>query len=270
MPEFETLGYSLADGVATVCLNRPEVMNSLNELIMCELLQVIDHCASSEVVRSVILTGSGGAFCAGADLGQLAPENTPDGRAACGQWVKERMDAQFNRVIEQLAELPKPVVCAVNGIAAGGGVGLALSGDITLAAESASFMQVFIPQLGIIPDMGCTWFLPHRLGDARARGLMLTGEKLPASKAEAWGLIWKAVPDDALPGAAEQLARQLAAGPALGIAQLKRALAAARTNSLPEQLELEAHIQRTCCASEDFIEGINAFREKRKPRFRGR
>ncbi len=270
MPEFETLGYELADGVVTLSLNRPGVLNSLNGQMMSELLQALDYCAASDMVGAVVLTGSGKAFCAGADLGQLVPENTPEARAACGEWVKEQMDAQFNRVITQLVELPKPVICAVNGIAAGGGVGLALSGDITLAAQSASFMQVFIPQLGIIPDMGCSWFLPRRLGNARAMGLMLTGEKLPAQQAEAWGLIWKALPDDELPAAAEVLARRLATGPTLGIAQLKKALAAAQLNSLPEQLDLEANIQRICCASEDFVEGVTAFIEKRNPRFKGR
>ncbi len=270
MPEFDTLQFAQTEGVATICLNRPEVMNSLNVQIMSELLRALDYCTSVDSVRAVILTGTGKAFCAGADLGQFVPGTTPASRAACGEWVKEQMDAQFNRVIRQLVELPKPVICAVNGIAAGGGVGLALSGDITLAAESASFMQVFIPQLGIIPDMGCSWFLPRRLGNARAMGLMLTGEKLPAQQAEAWGLIWKALPDDELPAAAEQLAGELARGPALGIAQLKRALAAAQTNSLTEQLELEAEIQRVCCASEDFVEGVTAFREKRKPGFIGR
>jgi len=270
MPEFETLGYSMAEGVATIRLNRPEVLNSLNGRLMSELLQALDHCASSDPVRAVVLTGAGTAFCAGADLGQFVPGNTPEARAACGEWVKEQMEAQFNRVIRQLVELPKPVICAVNGIAAGGGVGLAISGDITLAAQSASFMQVFIPQLGIIPDMGCSWFLPRRLGNARAMGLMLTGEKLPAQKAEAWGLIWKALPDDELPAAARQLASRLAAGPTLGIAQLKKALAAAQLNSLPEQLDLEAQIQRICCASEDFVEGVTAFTEKRKPLFKGR
>jgi len=267
--ELETVIFEIGNGVAKVILNRPDMLNSLNEQMLKDLLWVADECERNDTIKAVLVTGSGRAFCAGADLGNIPLDNSPEARAATGKIVKEQMDELFNPVLSKFAQLNKPVVNAINGMAAGGGVGFSVAGDINIAAESAKFKQVFIPQLGIIPDLGSTWFLPRLIGRAKAMGLALLGDTIDAQEAERLGLIWKVYPDDLLLEEAHKLAQKLADGPSFGIAKLKEAFQVSEHNSLDEQLAHEANTQLECCASEDFVEGVTAFMQKRKPDFKG-
>jgi 2-(1,2-epoxy-1,2-dihydrophenyl)acetyl-CoA isomerase len=179
------------------------------------------------------------------------------------------MKAYFNPIVSKISRLEKPVIAAVNGVTAGGGVGLAMATDIVVAGKSASFIQVFGPKLGIVPDMGSTWFLPRLLGSARSKGLAFLGEKLPAEKAAEWGLIWKCVDDDDLLGEVMEIARKFAKGPTKAYGYIKRAFRESGRNSLEEQLEFERYCQLILCDSKDFLEGVTAFLEKRKPNFIG-
>lgn len=269
--DFETVLFDVADGVATLTLNRPDVLNGLNPRLMTDIRAALKRAEHTRDARALILTGAGRAFCSGADL---ADREIADGAGhthlRLGDLIAEGMAEYFNPLILDIVRLRKPVICAVNGTAAGGGVGLALAGDIVIAAESASFLQVFVPQLGIIPDMGSTWFLPRLIGHARSMGLALLGDKLPARKAEEWGLIFKCVEDDALMDEARLIAGKLAAASPNVFAFVKQAFRASYGNSLPEQLELEKETQRTLCSTEDFMEGVTAFIAKRKPDFKGR
>jgi 2-(1,2-epoxy-1,2-dihydrophenyl)acetyl-CoA isomerase len=215
-------------------------------------------------VRAVLLTGAGRAFCAGQDLStrKVSPGAAPiDLAVSLGNY--------YNPLVRRLRELPKPVVCAVNGTAAGAGANIALACDLVIAARSASFVQAF-SKIGLLPDSGGTWFLPRLAGSARAMGLALLGERLSAEDAAAWGLIWKVVDDDALATEATAIAKQLATGPTTGYGLIKQALLASATNSLDAQLELERDLQRKAGFSEDYREGVTAFLEKRKPVFKGK
>ena len=256
-----------ADGTAVLTLNRPEVLNSINQQLIAELRAVIAEVARDDGVRALVLTGAGRAFCAGADLG-ADPGLEPG--MSIGDGVYRNMDRGFNPLVRELTALAKPVVAAINGIAAGGGVGLALAADIAIAARSAEFIQVFGPRLGLVPDMGCTYFLPHLLGRARARGLALLGDRLSAQTAEEWGLIWKCVDDAALMSEAQLIARRLAEGPTQCFGYIKRALDAAQLNTLSDQLDIERDYQRILGDTEDFREGVVAFLSKQKPHFKGR
>lgn len=268
--ELKTVIFDVDDGVAKVVLNRPKTLNSLDETMLKELIWVADECERNEDIKAILVTGSGRAFCAGADLGNIPVDTSPEARAETGRVVKQMMDELFNPVLSKFAHMSKPVVNAINGMAAGGGVGFSVAGDINIAAESARFKQVFIPQLGIIPDLGSTWFLPRLVGHAKAMGLALLGDTITAEEAENLGLIWKVCPDDQLMDEAMTVARKLAKGPGFGIAKLKQAFRASETNSLDEQLDYEANTQLECCASEDFVEGVMAFMHKRQPEFKGR
>lgn len=256
-----------AEGVALLTLNRPAVLNSINPQMIADLRAAIAEVAREYQTRVLILTGAGRAFCAGADLG-AEPERDPG--MSIGEGIYRAMDVGFNPLVRELAALQKPVIAAVNGIAAGGGVGLALCADIVVAARSATFVQVFGPQLGLVPDMGCTYFLVQLLGRARARGLALLGERLTAEKAEEWGLIWKCVDDEAVMEEARTIAQRLAAGPTLCFGHIKQTLDAAELNTLSQQLDLERDRQKILGDSEDFREGVTAFLKKRKATFRGR
>jgi 2-(1,2-epoxy-1,2-dihydrophenyl)acetyl-CoA isomerase len=265
---FETILLTASDGVATITLNRPQGLNALNKQLIDELRACLRQLAKDEKVRAVLLTGAGRGFCSGADL---ANAGFNDGvQRSVGEGVSHSMEIAYNPLVRDIVAFPKPVIAAVNGIAAGGGVGLALSADIVVAAKSAYFVQVFGPRLGLVPDMGCTWILPRLVGRARARGLALLGDRLPAEQAAQWGLIWAAYEDAELMGQAQAIAGRLAKGPPKAFAEIKRGLDLAPENTLDEQLEWERRTQGVLGDTEDFREGVTAFLTKRDPAFKGR
>lgn len=254
---------STADGITRLTLNRPDKLNALTRAMMRDLEAALERAAVSPDCRAVVLTGAGRAFCAGQDLADgVYVEGGP--QPDLGLVLD-----QYNPVIRRIRTLPKPVVAAVNGIAAGAGASLALACDLVFAARSANFMQAFA-RIGLIPDCGSTWMLPRLIGEARARGLAMLAEPLPAEKAEAWGLIWKAVDDDKLAAEVDAAASRFASGPTYGFALQKQAFAGAAQNALDAQLDLERALQSKAGASPDYAEGVGAFLAKRKPSFTGR
>lgn len=261
---YQTIDFTLADGVATITLNRPDKLNSFIGQMHDELADALKTCARDEAIRCVLLTGAGRGFCAGQDLSdpEVAP-GSPD--ADIGRAV----DRRYNVLIRTLVALEKPVICAVNGVAAGAGANIALACDIVLAAKSASFIQAF-SKIGLVPDSGGTWTLPRVVGEARALALCLLGEKVSAEQAAAWGMIWKAVEDDALMAEATAMAKMLATQPTRGLALTKKAIRASSTNTLDAQLDLERDYQTIAGRTHDYQEGVNAFIEKRKPTFIGK
>ena len=266
---YENLELSIENKLAILTLKRPQMMNALNEPTLEEFKSALDLVDKSDSIRALLITGEGKGFCAGADLAGGAPSYDPEKRAAQGNKTQVGMENQFNPIASKIYNMEKPVIAAVNGAAAGAGMSIALTCDLVFAAESSYFVQVFIPQLGIIPDMGSTWLVPRLIGNARARAAMLLGTKISAQQACDWGMIYQCVPDDQLMETALQHANQLASGPTYGIGKLKTALNAAETNSFDEQLQLEAEIQNGCCGSSDFVEGVVAFLSKRRPEFVG-
>ena len=246
---------SVEAGVQTITLNRPERLNAFNPEMHRLLREALERAGDDDAIRAVLLTGAGRGFCAGQDLS----ERDVGGDAAIDLSVT--IESLYNPLVRRLRALPKPIVCAVNGVAAGAGANVALACDIVLAARSASFIQAFA-KIGLVPDSGGTWFLPRLAGRARAMGLALTGDKLGAEDAASWGLVWKAVDDDKLMAEAGALARGLAAGPTLAYALVKRALDA--------QLDLERDLQRKAGLSADYREGVAAFLQKRKAQFKGK
>jgi 2-(1,2-epoxy-1,2-dihydrophenyl)acetyl-CoA isomerase len=266
-----SLLFEVVDGVALATMNEAPRMNPLSEQLQAGLLDALARVREDPAIRAFVLTGRGRGFCCGADLtdlGRRAEALAPGD--SLGRYVGQMMAQSGNPIVHGLRTLPVPVVCAVNGAAAGGGFGLALAGDMVLAARSAFFYAPFVPSLGLVPDMGATWVAPRAVGRARALGLMLTGRKLGAEEAERWGLIWACVDDDALYGAALDLARQLAELPAHAIEETRALLDAAEHNGLAQQLELERQRQQALVDGESFAEGVRAFAERRRPRFRGR
>lgn len=258
----ETILVTSEDRFLEITLNRPERLNSFNDEMHLALRAALEKAGKS-AARAILLTGAGRAFCSGQDLNARAPE-TLDGPPDLGQ----TLITFYNPLIRQIRRLDIPVVCAVNGVAAGAGSSIALACDIVLAAESARFIQSFA-KVGLIPDAGGTWSLTRLVGEARAKALALTTEPLTASKAAEWGLIWKAVPDERLLGEARSLVRQLADGPTISLGMTKKAIQAAQTNSMDAQLDLEAEYQKICGMIPDYAEGVSAFLNKRAPRFRG-
>jgi len=249
------------DGVLTITLNRPDKLNSFTGGMSEALLAALE-AAAADRVRCVVLTGAGKGFCAGQDLSDPLV-------ASPGADLAVVVGRKWNPVIRAIRGLAKPVIAAVNGVAAGAGANLALACDIVLAAESAKFIQPF-NKLGLVPDGGGTYHLPRLVGLARAKGLALLGEAVPAKQAEAWGLIWKAYPDAELMIEATRLAAHLATQPTYGLGLAKQALDASAANTLHEQLDLERDLQHLAGRSPDYLEGVTAFREKRTPRFTGR
>ncbi len=260
----ETVLVARRGGVVELTLNRPDRLNAFNAEMHEALARALAGVAADATVRAVLLTGAGRAFCAGQDLSERTVadgESPPDLGATLEHW--------YNPLVRRLRTLERPVVCAVNGVAAGAGANIALACDIVLAARSASFIQAFA-RIGLVPDSGGTWLLPRLVGEARARALALLGEKVTAEQAEAWGMIWKVVDDARLMEEARALADRLAAGPTRGFALIKRALLESWTNDLDAQLDLERDLQREAGRTEDYREGVRAFVEKRPPRFVGR
>jgi len=251
-------------GVLCVTLNRPDKLNAFNPEMHELLREALEEARDEPDVRAVVLTGSGRGFCAGQDL---AARTRSAGTAPIDLSVS--LGSNYNPLVRRLRQLPKPIVCAVNGVAAGAGANIALACDIVLAARSASFVQSF-SKLGLVPDSGGTYFLPRLVGSARAMGLALLAERLSAEDAERWGLIWKAVDDDRLVEEATGIAQTLAAGPTKGYGLIKKAMQASAGNSLDSQLDLERDLQREAGFSEDYREGVVAFIQKRKPRYQGK
>jgi 2-(1,2-epoxy-1,2-dihydrophenyl)acetyl-CoA isomerase len=258
-----TVELTRTGAVARIALNRADKLNSFSREMHADLREAIAVCEQDAGIRAVILTGNGRGFCAGQDLADLSfdPEHPTD----LGQVV----DAEFNPLIRRLQALPKPVIARVQGIAAGAGANLALACDLVIAARSASFLQAFV-NIGLVPDSGGTWFLPKRVGMARALGLAMLGEKLPAEQAAQWGLIWRCVEDDALDAEVDALAQRLAAMPTRALAAIKQSLRASETLGLDAQLDLERDLQGELGRSHDYNEGVAAFLEKRKPVFKGK
>lgn len=259
--------FEIDGAIATISLNDGERMNPLGEGVVQGLKDAVEKARNDRRVHALVLTGRGRGFCVGADLERYREMiDRPDAGRMLGQYVGELM-ARMNPVVQALNELPIPVVCAINGVAAGGGAGLALAGDLVIAAKSSYFYLPFFPALGAVPDMGITWALPRAIGRARALGLALTGEKLPALKAQEWGLIWACVEDDQLEAESVRLARKLAEMPHHAILEARAIFAAAETNTLVQQLELERARQIEMVNGESFSEGVRAFAERRAPVF---
>ena len=250
-------------GWTEICLNRPDRLNAFNDEMHAQLASSMKTAADDASVRCVLLTGSGRGFCAGQDLSARDPRKStepPD--------LGHTLTTLYNPLIKRIHSMDKPVICAVNGVAAGAGANIALACDIVLAADSAKFIQSFA-KVGLVPDAGGSWHLTQLLGVARAKALALTAEPLSAAKAEQWGLIWKCVPAEELMSQARTLAEQFASGPTIGLAQTKHAINAAVTNSLHAQLDLEAQLQYERGRSTDYAEGVEAFLDKRTPQFTG-
>lgn len=263
--------FEVTGGVAVATLNEGERMNPLSESLQAGMLDALDRVRNDKSIRALVLTGRGRGFCSGADLKDFSRRaaEMPQGDSL-GSYVGRMMAETGNPLFLGLRTLPVPVVCAVNGAAAGGGFGLALAGDVVIAARSAFFYSPFVPALGIVPDYAAVWIGARTVGRARTAGLMLTGRKLAAEKAAEWGLIWDCVDDDKLQDEAMAVARQLAELPAHAIIETRALLDAAERNTLPDQLELERQRQAALIDGESFAEGMRAFAERHKPKFRGR
>ena len=261
---FLNISFSIDSGVARLTLNRPDKLNSFTDAMHAEVRQALDLVQQDKSVRVLLLTGAGRGFCAGQDLAD-PPMAIVDGKMPDIGNVVER---NYKPLVMRLTNLRVPTIAAVNGIAAGAGVSIALACDLVIAARSASFLQAF-SKIGLIPDTGGTWFLPQRVGMARAMGLAMLADKLPAEKAESWGLIWRCVDDAELQSAADALASQLAVMPTKALVRIRQAMHAAPTHTLEQQLSMEAGFMRELGWGPDYAEGVAAFMEKRAPTFTG-
>jgi 2-(1,2-epoxy-1,2-dihydrophenyl)acetyl-CoA isomerase len=260
---FNTILFEVADGVATLTLNRPERLNSFNTEMHEEIVSILDTVESDPAIRAMLVTGAGRGFCAGQDLNARRPGE--DGKIDAG----DALERYYNPLARRLRAMPKPIVAAVNGVAAGAGASFAFTCDIVVAARSATFLQAF-SRIGLVPDAGSTYFLPRLAGSARAMGMALLGESLSAERAEEWGLIWKVVDDAQLMDEAKAIVGKLAQGPTKGLGLIKQAIYRSLDNEFAAQLDLERDSQMKANQTEDFREGVTAFLEKRPPRFTGR
>ena len=254
------IGKELINGVCRITLNRPSVFNSFNKTMALQLQEVLDDCAVNAAIRAVLITGEGKAFCAGQDLAEATDPNGP----ALQTIVKDH----YNPIIELIRKIEKPIIAGVNGVAAGAGANIALACDITIAKESASFIQAF-SKIGLIPDSGGTFFLPRIIGSQKALALMMTGDKVSASDAEKMNMIYKAVGDEDFENELYKFANQIAKMPTRGLGLTKKAINASFSNDLTSQLALEEVLQTEAGQTYDFKEGVNAFLEKRAPEFKG-
>ena len=260
---YETIRFEMTDGIARLTLNRPERLNSFNITMHAE---VRDALAAVEAggARVLVITGAGRGFCAGQDLGDRAV--APGGAAAD---LGQSIERHYKPLVLALRRLPLPVLAAVNGVAAGAGANIALACDLIVAARSASFVQAF-SRIGLVPDSGGTWFLPRLVGEARAMGLAMLAEKLPAQQAADWGLIWRCIDDEDFAGEVDTIARQLACAPTRALSGMKRLMRDGWDHTLEQQLDAERDAQRELGFSADYAEGVAAFAQKRDPKFTGR
>jgi 2-(1,2-epoxy-1,2-dihydrophenyl)acetyl-CoA isomerase len=252
--------FSIEGGLATITLNRPDKLNSFNREMALLLQQKLDECASQPAIRCVLITGAGKGFCAGQDLAEVVDPNGPG--------MQRILSEHYNPIITRIRNLQKPVVAAVNGVAAGAGANIALACDIVVAAQSASFIQAF-SKLSLIPDSGGTYMLPRLIGWQKASAIMMLGDKIPAAQAEQWGMIYKVFSDETFGAESQHIAQTLSQMPTRGLAYTKQALTASMTNSMEQQLLLEDELQQKAANTHDFKEGIQSFLEKRIPQFKG-
>ena len=251
---------NIEDQVCIIKLNRPKVFNSFNKEMAFELQDILDNCEKNPLVRSILLTAEGKAFCAGQDLQELT---APDGPK-----LSDIVREHYNPIIKRIRSIEKPIICAVNGVAAGAGANIALACDITIAGESVAFIQAF-SKIGLIPDSGGTFFLPRTIGMQKATALMMLADKVMAVDAEKMGMIYKVCTDESLMEETLEVAKKLAALPTIGLGLTKRALNKSITNDLTAQLTLEDELQTAAGKTYDYNEGVAAFLEKRKPKFKG-
>ncbi|WP_447917903.1 2-(1,2-epoxy-1,2-dihydrophenyl)acetyl-CoA isomerase PaaG [Achromobacter aegrifaciens] len=260
---YTQIRFTLERGVGVITLDRPDRLNSFTEVMHAELARALDVMEADSGLRGLVITGAGRGFCAGQDLGERQPAE--DGARRDLSLILEKC---YRPLISRLRALPVPVVCVMNGVAAGAGASLVLACDVVFAVESARFVQAF-SKIGLLPDAGGTWFLPRLVGSARAMGAALFGEALSARQAEAWGLIWRVVPDAALADTLAEVTGTLAAGPTRAYAATKAALHASSCNTLAQQFDLECRLQRELGYTDDYLEGMRAFAQKRPPAFTG-
>ena len=258
---YDKITLTKAHGLATLTLNAPDKLNAVSRKMIAEIKQAWEEIGADGSVRAVLLTGNGRGFCAGADLSDPDRKNDADSGSA--------LDKFFNPVIRTMRSLPKPIVAAVNGVAAGVGMSFALAADIAIAGRSATFLQAFA-RIGLLPDGGSTWFLPRVVGEQRARALAMLAPQISAEQAKQWGLIWDVVEDAQLMPTASELAQRLANGPTQSLARIKDAMNRAAQNDLSQQLDIERDFQRELGRTEDFREGVTAFLAKRKAEFKGK
>ena len=264
---FSTILFDEADGVATITLNRPAALNALTTELIEEMIEAVDRVRDEGTARCLLLTGTGRAFCSGADLAAGGGPGASTRRGPPDTGL--RLETHFNPLLERLFALPVPFITAVNGAAAGAGCSYALAGDIVLAGESAYFLQAFV-NIGLVPDVGSTWLLPRLVGRARAQAMMMLGEKIPAATALDWGLIWQVVADAELMATARALAVRLAAGPTRTYALIRQGIRDCLDTSLTEALMTERRNQRDAGRTGDFAEGVTAFLQKRPAAFSGK
>lgn len=257
----QTLQHEIQDGIAIIRFNRPDVFNSFNREMALGFQELLDHCGQNDEVRAIYLTGNGKAFCAGQDLAEVTASDAP--------FIENIVAEHYNPIVRRIREIEKPVICAVNGVAAGAGANLALACDIVVAVETASFIQAF-SKIGLIPDSGGTFFLPKLIGFQKASALMMMGDKVSANDAEKLGMLYKVFNEETFEAESMKIAQTIAKMPTLGLVYTKKLLNSGLTNNLNEQLDQEEIYQSKAGKTEDYKEGVQAFLEKRKPEFVGK